>query len=830
MRSIKLKFIFSTVSIIIIGLVLISTICYIVAKNIILNETIDKTENSVQTITVKIDNWLDAKKNLAKNAGKDAYIVQDFELIKKICVEQFNNNVDLASLNVGFEDDSAIFNDDWIPPVDWKPTERPWYTVGMSGKGDVRFTEPYVDSVSGSIAMSATVYIGKVKNLDTVFAVDFMLNTLTDIINNTYTEEGNYFFLVDSNNDIITHLEKKFAPTGEKGLVSMLNIDSYKNLPNLSQPVLITDYDGVARYIIKHKSSTIDWTVYAAIPESTILKPVNDLFLLLLLITLTIIIIAVIIIWYTVGRIVVKPILSLKGAATKLVDGDLNIQLKKFANDEIGDLRNDFVKVVGTLDKVITEMNNMSKIHSTGDFEYRIDTAQFNGAYQEVVSGVNNMTNMYVQNFTQILNFLSNIGNGNFNAKIMAFPGKLSICNKIIDDLIFNLKNVIAEINLVSDSAREGILSNRAKTDGFEGDWRNILWGLNGVIEAIVNPIQEASSVLQELAKGNLNVKMTGSYKGDFKLIEVSMNTTIDALASYITEISSVLSDISNNDLKTEISRTYLGDFEKIRQSINLIISTLNNVFTEINEATSFVRIGAQNVSQSSEVLSTGVSEQESYISNLTDNLNTIKEQTKLTLENSLSADELSAKSLENATVGNIEMDKMLKSMDDIKNSSNSIANIIKVIDDIAFQTSILALNAAVEAARAGVMGKGFAVVAEEVRSLAGRSQSAARETAVLITNTIEKINHGMQIAKTTSDALTKIVDNVNEVSGVVGSISDVSKKQSDSVDQVYDGIHHIADVVRNTSQISYNNSAQATELNAQVEILNNLLSVFMLK
>ncbi len=127
-------------------------------------------------------------------------------------------------------------------------------------------------------------------------------------------------------------------------------------------------------------------------------------------------------------------------------------------------------------------------------------------------------------------------------------------------------------------------------------------------------------------------------------------------------------------------------------------------------------------------------------------------------------------------------------------------------------------------------MGKGFAVVAEEVRSLAGRSQSAARETAVLITNTIEKINHGMQIAKTTSDALTKIVDNVNEVSGVVGSISDVSKKQSDSVDQVYDGIHHIADVVRNTSQISYNNSAQATELNAQVEILNNLLSVFMLK
>jgi len=513
-----------------------------------------------------------------------------------------------------------------------------------------------------------------------------------------------------------------------------------------------------------------------------------------------------------------------------VASGDFSASFHYPVNDEIGALYKSFESLVSSFESLVSSMSSMADFHSSGDIEYFIDISKFSGEFRLVAQRINSMIEEYVQDIKQIMKVVKLYAQGDFAIEVPQFPGKKSIINSEFVAITNNLVGVEKSILFLIESAIKGELDKRADVSGFQGGWKNILSNLNELLAVMQAPLDEAQEALSLVSQGHLGAKVEGNYAGQFKSISEAINKTTAELSTIISEISETLTSLANNNYNVEITREYMGSFSEIKTSVNTIIESLNIGLMEMASVGEQVALGAGQISETSEVLARGATEQSSAVEELHATIETIRSNTEANAENTTRALAIVEKTKTAADYGNRQMGEMLKSMSGINSTSANISKIIKVIEDIAFQTNLLALNAAVEAARAGNQGKGFAVVAEEVRSLALKSQEAVKDTTELIEQANVKVQQGTEMADITAAALSEILVSVDAVSDIISEIEVSSKQQEAEISQVASALGHISGVTQVTTATSEECAAAAEELNSQATTLNSLLSKFTLK
>lgn len=535
------------------------------------------------------------------------------------------------------------------------------------------------------------------------------------------------------------------------------------------------------------------------------------------------------------------------------------------------------IRMLAAIDGLIREAEAITQKVAAGDFAHAHgDEQAFGGGYRRIVAGFNETLDAFSGPMMQFSHVLEAMAVNDYTVPVpesyqgefARFAGRLRGVQQRLTDIqglalrisrgdigaleayraagklcendeftpaftrmMESIALLIEQTTEIAGSAADGDLTLRGRADDFEGGFKQIMETVNLLLDAVQAPIDDVAGRLVRLSDtGKFDIRVSGQYGGRFRELADAFNKTVASVQERIVQVNTAITQMAQGDFSLERMPDMPGDFQELTVAVNTILDTFNELMGGIALTSEEVAAGSTQVSQGSQSLSQSATEQASVVDELTATAAEIAEQTRENAGNAGRTSGLIEDVKTQADSGVSSAGELLRAMNDISASASGISKIVKLIDDIAFQTNVLALNAAVEAARAGQYGKGFAVVADEVRNLAAKSADAVKDTAALIEGTVDAAKNGTAVANRTAGAFRKIAEGVDEAAALMQRISADSSAQATGVAQIDLGLRQVSQVTQTVSATAEQSAAASEELSGQAGTLRQQIEGFRLR
>lgn len=355
---------------------------------------------------------------------------------------------------------------------------------------------------------------------------------------------------------------------------------------------------------------------------------------------------------------------------------------------------------------------------------------------------------------------------------------------------------------------------------------------VKALTDNILEPLEQIENAAEAMSHGNLDIDVTYEAEDELGKLAQSFRNTAASLKEVVEDIDQLLTEFAkgNFDAKSGNIEVYRGNFRKILSKLEETETGLSQTISNVQESSNQVSAGADQLAQSAQGLAEGATDQAAALEELTSSVNEVAEHVA---ENTKSTDRVHDQAKEvaiKADSGTAKMKELIESMKHISDTTNDIQAVIGKIESIASQTNLLSLNASIEAARAGEAGKGFAVVAEQIKELAEESAASAEETRVMLTNSLNQVEIGSNVADQTSQFMAEMIEQLDVVVMEVAKIRQVSDQQAESVKQISQAVEQVSSVVQSNSATSEQVSATSQELSASAEGLDEMISGFQIR
>lgn len=493
----------------------------------------------------------------------------------------------------------------------------------------------------------------------------------------------------------------------------------------------------------------------------------------------------------------------------------VRINLDKYSGDFVN-IHQATNETLDVIEKALGDINSTLAVMKNGDFDARI-VDEYNGAFDDAKSNVNDFASTVQQVLQNINSKLSDLSSGKFDSKIDEnYQGEFVKSKTAVNQLCELMTKMLNSYNTANEKILDGITSARVDTEGLEGDYITMINVVNNSLNLYGQVVSEAVKSLTGIQKGDFSHRIDGDWKGDFQLIQNTSNELANSLGQIIVEIGRILSKVGSGDLTQLIELDLPGDFENIKVNTNEFINSLTQTVQQITAGANQMKIASSEVNNYSLSISSGAEQQASALEQTTSAVEEMSGSINETAKNAQKTNEMAESAANMAIEGGDAVNRTVEAM-------TTIADKIKIIEDIVYQTNLLALNAAIEAARAGEHGKGFAVVAAEVRKLAKRSQIAAGEISSITTDSLE-------VSQRAGELISDVVPQIQETATLIKDIAAAAKEQDVGIVQITSSMNDLNEVTQANAASSQELASASEELDGQSNTLASLMEFYTIE